>query len=386
MDDIRRDYIKRIDWLIVAVTLCLLFLGILSIASATSTAYSEDVSVMEYIGSLLTGYTLSQIIYFLIGSVCVFALMLWDYNNIREFANGIYWIGVGLLVAVLFWGTKTRGMTGWFRIGGVGFQPAEFCKLMFIIVLAREFARKTEGKTGGIQTFRDIWPMLWKFAIPFVLICAQPDFGTALVYVCVLLGMMFMAKTSFKIMATILGSGLVAVPILWFSMGDDQKSRIFVFLDPASDPEGAGYNMLRAKTVSSSGGLWGKGFFSQDLLTQKTNYLPEKQTDFIFSTTCESIGFIGGLFVIFLYILLISRMLYLSMQAKDDFGTYLIVGVSFMLLFHVAENIGMNIGVLPVTGIPLPLMSSGGSNLLTTMMSIGLVLNVNMRRSRRLIA
>ena len=140
--------------------------------------------------------------------------------------------------------------------------------------------------------------------------------------------------------------------------------------------------MLRAKIVGSSGGLNGKGLFSDELLTQQGNYLPEKQTDFIFAATSEAVGFVGGMILIILYGLLIYRLIRLSMRAKDDFGTYLILGVSFMLLFHVFENIGMNIGLMPVTGIPLPLFSYGGSNMLTIMLAIGLVLNVNMRRTR----
>jgi rod shape determining protein RodA len=288
-----------------------------------------------------------------------------------------------MLIAVLFFGSKTRGMVGWFRFGSIGFQPGELCKIAVIIALAREFSRRTEGKNEGIRTFGDIWPILWRFAIPFVLICLQPDFGTAIVYLCVLIGMMFMAKTCFKVMATILGSGLAAIPLVWLLFDDYQKNRILVFLDPTKDPEGAGFNVLRAKIVGSSGGLWGKGFFSQDLLTQQSNYLPEKHTDFLFSTISESIGFFGCVFVLLLYMLLLFRMLQLSMKAKDDFGAYLIIGITFMLLFHIVENVGMNIGVMPVTGIPLPLMSSGGSNLVTTLISIGLVLNVNMRRSHR---
>ena len=174
------------------------------------------------------------------------------------------------------------------------------------------------------------------------------------------------------------------VPLAWlFFMDDWQKARLYSFVDPELDPEGTGMQILRSKSVASSGGLNGKGFFSEDLLTRQNNYLPENETDFIFSSTIEAVGFVGGIVLLILYFLLIMRLIQLSMRAKDDFGAYIILGVSFMLLFHIFENIGMNIGIMPITGIPLPLFSYGGSNLLTTMLAIGLVLNVNMRRSRR---
>ncbi|MBQ9942704.1 MAG: FtsW/RodA/SpoVE family cell cycle protein, partial [Christensenellaceae bacterium] len=220
------------------------------------------------------------------------------------------------------------------------------------------------------------------FIIPFVLILAQPDFGSAIVYAVVLFGLMFMAKTNWKIILGVFGAVVAVLPLGWLMLADYQKNRLLSFVDPELDPTGAGYQVLRAKVVGSSGGLEGKGLFSADLLTQKTNYLPEEQTDFIFAATTEAVGFIGGMVIILLYGLLIYRLISLSMKAKDDFGAYLILGVSFMLLFHVVENIGMNIGAMPVTGIPLPLFSYGGSNLLTMMLAFGLVLNVNARRLR----
>ena len=191
-----------------------------------------------------------------------------------------------------------------------------------------------------------------------------------------------MAKTSWKILGPLLGGGLACLPLIWLVLTPEQKNRVYVFLDPMRDPEGAGYNVLRAKAVSSSGGLFGKGLFSTDLLTQKSNYLPEKHTDFIFSSTCEAIGFIGALLLVLCYVMLIVRLFQLSMRAKDDFGAYLILGVAFMLLFHFIENVGMNIGIMPVTGIPLPFISYGGSSLMTSMAGVALAINVDMRRAR----
>lgn len=372
---------KQIDWVLLLIVLCIVLYGVIAITSTTSDAMEEGESLGSYLSSLDFGYSGLQLIYFAIGLVAIVVLLILDYNNLRDFSNILYWISVALLLAVLL-SENVRGISGWFKLGSRGFQPAELCKIVIIIVLAKEFAQRTEGKEQGIHTFRELFPIIWRFLIPFALIVVQPDWGTALVYVFVLIGMMFMAKTSIKLMA-ILGLGAIALmPLAWLFMADWQKDRFYSFLNPTADLQGSGFNVDRAKTVGGSGGLSGKGFFSEDLLTQQSGYLPESHTDFIFSSATEAVGFIGALILIVLYLLLILRFVQLSTRAKDDFGMYIIIGVSAMFLFHIFENIGMNIGTMPVTGIPLPLFSYGGSNMLTCMIAIGLVLNVNMRRSR----
>ena len=378
------EVLKRIDWLTVALVLGLALFGVIAIASATCTAYDPQAqSFLEYLGSLSSSLPLTQFLYLCIGIVCVIVILFLDYNNIREFCNIIYWLCIGLLILTLIFGSSQRGLQGWLRVGGVGVQTSEICKPLLILVLARDFAERTENKNGGIDKFRDLLPILLKFIVPVVLIGLQPDLGTAMVYVFILMGLLFMSKTSFKILGTIAGAALVLLPVAWLLMTPDQKGRIEVFLDPSKDPEGKGFNVLRAKTVASSGGFRGKGFFSQDLLTQQSSFLPEDHTDFIFSSTTEAIGFAGAILLVAAYLFLIFHLFRISMRARDDFGMYIIVGVACMLLFHVFENIGMNIGLMPVTGIPLPLISYGGSNLLTTLISIGMVLNVHMRSQRR---
>lgn len=378
------EVLKRIDWLTVALVLGLALFGVIAIASATCTAYDPQAqSFLEYLGSLSSSLPLTQFLYLCIGIVCVIVILFLDYNNIREFCNIIYWLCIDLLILTLIFGSSQRGLQGWLRVGGVGIQTSEICKPLLILVLARDFAERTENKNGGIDKFRDLLPILLKFIVPVVLIGLQPDLGTAMVYVFILMGLLFMSKTSFKILGTIAGAALVLLPVAWLLMTPDQKGRIEVFLDPSKDPEGKGFNVLRAKTVASSGGFRGKGFFSQDLLTQQSSFLPEDHTDFIFSSTTEAIGFAGAILLVAAYLFLIFHLFRISMRARDDFGMYIIVGVACMLLFHVFENIGMNIGLMPVTGIPLPLISYGGSNLLTTLISIGMVLNVHMRSQRR---
>lgn len=378
------DILKRIDWITVLLTLGLAFFGMIAIASATCTAFDPDTQTfLEYIGSFSSSLPLTQFIYFCLGVLLIIVLLFVDYSNIREFCNIIYWGCVALLVITIIFGANQRGLKGWLRIGSVGIQTSEICKPLMILVLAREFAERTENKSGGIEKFRDLLPILWRFLIPVVLIAAQPDLGTAMVYLFILIGLLFMSKTSFKILGPMFGAALAMLPIAWLLMSDDQKGRIEVFFDPSKDPEGKGFNVLRAKTVSSSGGFRGKGFFSQDLLTQQSNFLPEDHTDFIFSSTTEAIGFVGAILLVGAYLFLIYHLFRISMRARDDFGMYIIIGVACMLFFHVFENIGMNIGVMPVTGIPLPLVSYGGSNLLATLLSIGLALNVYLRSQRR---
>jgi rod shape determining protein RodA len=285
------------------------------------------------------------------------------------------------LLLVLLFGKEVNGTTGWFQIGNRSFQPAEVSKVTIIIVLAREFALRTEGRAQGISTFRELFPFLWRLAIPVALILMQPDWGTAFVYIFMFAGMLFMARTSLKLIGWLaLGVG-IAIPCSWLVMADYQKDRILVFLDPELDTQGRGMNVARAKEVIQMGGMNGKGVFSEELLTPD-GYVPMKDTDFIFSATGEAVGFWGCVIVLLLYLLLLGRMVMLAMRAKDDFGAYMIIGITCMFLFHIFENIGMNIGVMPVTGIPLPLFSYGGSNMITTLASIGIVLNVNMRRMR----
>lgn len=379
----KKHILRRIDWILVAIVLALFVFGLIALASATSPPFDgeEDAGFFTRLAAIDWSSAVLQIIYFAVGVAGIIVLLIIDYNHLRDFSDIIFWVAIALLIAVKLFGEEINGTSGWFRIGSRGIQPAELCKVAIIIVLAKEFAARTEGKEG-IQHFRDLLPILWRFALPFLLIIWQSDFGSAMVYAVVMFGLLFMSGTNWKIILVLLAVTLALLPLFWLLLQPYQKNRILSFMDPDLDPTGAGFQVRRAKIVGSAGGINGKGLFAQGLLTQQSGYLPEKQTDFIFASTTEAVGFVGGMIVILLYGLLIYRLIRLSALAKDDFGTYLILGVSFMLLFHIFENIGMNIGLMPVTGIPLPLMSYGGSSMLTIMLAIGLVLNVNMRRPR----
>lgn len=377
---------KYVDWLVIVLIFVLVGFSILSLINATASPFTGDESTFsEFMANLNLGSAQRQMMFFLIGVGAMFLCLLLDYHMVKNVSDYIYWICVAFLVIVLFAGSEQRGTTGWFMVGDYGIQPSEFGKLGLILILAKVLSDKTEGHEDGISKVRDIWPALWRFAIPFVLILAQPDFGTGIVYAFIFFTMLFMAKTHWKIIVLIVVIAVAIIPIAYNFLQDWQQLRILSFLFPedyqSPDTADARLQVEQAKMAVGSGGFFGKGLFAPGSLSQ-LDYVPEKQNDFIFAVTVEAFGFLGGLIILVLYFLLISRTFMLAMRARDDFGAYIIVGVAAMTLFHVVENIGMNLDLLPVTGIPLPFFSSGGSSLLTNMIAYGMVLSVDMRRTR----
>lgn len=377
---------KYIDWVLFANIIILIMLSLIAIASALSDPLEEGTgSITSAIGQLDMKYVFQQLTWLVVGLVAMFIMLIPDYHNIGEFYKWIYAIMVFLLVAVYFLGAEINGTKGWFKIGNTGFQPSELGKIGIVIVFAKLMSEKSQGKDGGIKKVRDILPVLGVLIIPVGLIMIQPDWGTAAVYIFTFVMMLFMAKTSWKVIVGLLVAGGLAIPIAWSFMDTWQKNRIYGFLgipQKGMTPQEIKDLTLqadRAKMAAGSGQITGKGLFSLGGETQSSS-IPENHTDFIFASTTEAVGFIGAIVIILLYFVLILRTLYLATQAKDDFGKLIIIGVLAMTLFHIFENIGMNIGVMPITGIPLPFFSYGGSNLLTNMLAFGLVLNVNMRR------
>ena len=379
---------KFIDWLLFANIIVLILFSFVAIASAESDPLTENMgSLSAAIAQLDLTHALQQLAWFGVALLAMFIVLLPDYHAIEEYYKWIYIVIVGLLVAVYFFGSEINGTSGWFRIGSSGFQPSEVGKIGMIVVMAHMISKKTQGRDGGIRKFKDIAPLLGVFIVPFALIMIQPDWGTALVYAFTFFSMLFIAKTSLKLIGAMIGSMAAALPVGWLLMADWQKNRIYSFLGiatPGMTPqqiEDMGLQSKQARIAVGSGQVSGKGLFSLGGESKLSN-IPFKHTDFIFASTAEAIGFVGIIVMILLYFVLIIRTLYLATKAKDDFGTLVIVGVAAMTLFHIFENIGMNIGVMPITGIPLPFMSYGGSNLLTNMIAFGLVINVSMRRHR----
>lgn len=386
---INKNMWKYVDWFTVIIIVVLMGYGLLSLLNATATPFTGDeTTIADFLANLDLSTAGWQFVFCVIGLVLMFAVMLIDYHSLAHITEWLYWGTVVLLVAVIALGSNQKGATGWFMIGSRGFQPAEVCKILIIVVLAKIFAQKTEGHEEGIQTFSDVFPMLWRMLIPVALIVAQPDMGTALVYVFVFAMMLFMAKVNWKVVLILIGIAALIFGIYLIYIANDpgnyQWRRILAFFNPEAQivvDADATMQMEQAKLAIGSGQFFGKGLFNAGSLSQ-LGYVPENHNDFIFAATVEAFGFLGGLILIILYFLLIARTFMLAMRAKDDFGAFIIIGVAAMTLFHVVENIGMNIGLLPVTGIPLPLFSYGGSSMILNGLAFGFVISVDMRRQR----
>lgn len=365
--------------LILALTVC----SLLFIATATATPSSGEIEgVARLLQMFNPQYVVLQLLWFGIGLACLIIMQFFDYHVYGEFAKLTYVIVVGMLVALLVLNVATRGTVGWFKFGERAFQPAELAKIVLILLVSK-IAGEALDKDGGVKRFSDIIKLVAFVGIPTALVMIQPDWGTAFVYICIFIGILFVAKISYKVLIGTALVGAVALPAAYFLvMAEWQQKRIQSFLGITNDALGADYNVAQSKLAIGSGRLLGKGFFAEGSLVQ-LDFLPEKQTDFIFSSGVEAVGFIGGVIVILLYFTLLIRTLYIAIKAKDHFGSLIVVGVLVMVFAHIFENIGMVMGMMPVTGIPLPFLSYGGSSMLTNMIAYGLVINVSMRRSQK---
>lgn len=382
MKVIDRELIKHLDWLTIIIVLALFTIGIISIASIMASPFSGDEqTISDFMQKLNFEYVERQLVNFAVAIAVFVIVVVLDYHFYEKLANIMYAGIVFLLLLLVLVGKTSRGVAGWFVLGSINraIQPAELCKVVLIIMFAKIISKSIE-KHGKLKGIKDIGLILAICALPTALVLWQPDFGTAFVFICILVFMLFVSGISWKYIVPTLIVTMLLAPLLYlFVLNPEQQDRIRVFLDPEADPLGAGYNVIQSKLSIGSGQLTGKGFFTAGTLAQ-LKYVPERHTDFIFSGIVEGIGFIGGTIIILLYFILIFRWLYNAYISGDTFGMCIIVGCAAMILAHVFENIGMTIGLMPVTGIPLPFISYGGSNLLTSMIAVGLVVNVYMRR------
>ncbi|SHI50888.1 rod shape-determining protein RodA [Lutispora thermophila] len=361
---IDKKLLKNIDIGIIISVILLFVAGIIAISSATGVAYG---------GSLR--YVKIQSVAFVLGLIAMLITLVIDYNTFGEMSKTIYIVSIILLISVLIFGKEVKGSKSWFDFGVVNFQPSEIVKISFIL----SFAKVLEKREDTLDTFKGILPVVL-YIVPIVgLILLQNDFGTALVFVFFIAFMLFAAGIGYKYVFGAVVLGILSLPLLWFYVFEDyQRKRILVFLNPEMDPLGRGYHVIQSKIAVGSGQFWGKGLYQG---TQNNlGFIPERHTDFIFSVIGEEMGLVGSVAIILLFMLLIMRCIYIAKISKDSYGKYICIGVMAMFLFHILENIGMTIGMMPVTGIPLPFVSYGGSSLLTNMIAIGLVLNVGMRR------
>ncbi|MFO7295187.1 MAG: rod shape-determining protein RodA [Caldicoprobacter sp.] len=377
-----KKLIKNFDFLILILISLLVGFGLIGIGVAMREPVQDDeYRLFDMIGNFNLHYVKLHLLWFGVGLVAMLVVLSVDYHLFAEMSPYIYWTVVAMLLYVFFRGHIAGNARSWISFGSFYMQPSEFAKISMIISLAKAIAKKKdEGE--GLNSIKDLLPLLGRLVIPLALIIDQPDFGTAMVFIAIFFGMIFVAGISYKLLLGTIGAGVAAVPLMWYGLlSDTQKNRILVFLNPGMDPLGAGYHVIQSIIAIGSGRIWGKGILTDNTLSQ-LNYVPAKNTDFIFSVTVEALGFVGGAIIICLYLCLILRTIYLATKAKDNFGSFLVIGVVSMMVFHIFENIGMTIGLMPITGIPLPFMSYGGSSMITNMIAYGLVLNVGMRRQK----
>lgn len=366
------------DWPLLIASYLLALYGVFAVTIANyNPNLGSDRSLQQLVMDAANGRL--QLIWVIVSMVAIAIIMTIRYDIIGRLWPVIYAIEFILLTVVLTT-SKINGVAGWFQLLDRTFQPSEISKLAMIITLSKAL---TKYNDRPIPNFRYFVYVCIHFGIPAVLIAAQPDIGTLMVFCVIFVALLFVSGFEIKWMVLLGGLALAAItPVIFYlaSTNNFRWLRLVAFLDPESDPTGSSYQIINSKVTIGSGGVWGKGAFAEGTLTH-LNYVPENHTDFIFSVVGETLGFVGSLILLALYAFVILRMLLLSYHTNDRFGRLIIIGVMAMLLFHVYENIGMCIGVMPITGIPLPFISYGGTNLVANMAGIGLVLNVTKYKS-----
>lgn len=370
-------FFRKIDYVQLALVLGLATFGLMAIASAQTNAQYEASFVQK------------QLLYYSMGFVMAFIIMQLESTQIKTLSWFAYWFGVAslafLIIAPEAIATPVNGAKCWFQIGPISIQPAEFMKIFLIVTLATiidDHKKMIDDNTIG-SDLRLLGKMCFYTAIPLFLIHKQPDFGTSLVIIAILVGMIFVSGITWRLlvpMATVVvgvfGSLLylaVYNPAVLEKLGvaQYQLARIYSWLNPWEYASTDGYQLVQSLTAIGSGGLTGKGFGNQEV------YIPEAHSDFVFCIIGEEWGFIGGATVIFLYFMLIYRWTKIAIASKSEYSSYVAIGVISMFTFHVLENIGMTMGLLPITGIPLPFVSYGGSSLWASLLALGIMFSIS---------
>jgi rod shape determining protein RodA len=352
-----RDY----DWWLLTIVFAICGIGVLEIWSATH-------------ASGLAGMHWKQIFWITLGLAGMFLLSRLDYHMVLDKAPILYLVGLAALGLVLATGNTRFGAKRWVSVFGQFFQVSELVKLIIIIVVARFFAEVRSDRLS----LGDLFKVGLLVAVPLALILKQPDLGTALVLVPVVAVGAFLAGLQWKHAAMLLLVFALLVPVAWHSLKPYQKDRVTTFLRPEDDPKGSGYQILQSKIAVGSGGFWGKGLANGS--QNQLGFVPVRYSDFIVAALAEELGFAGVFVALGLYTALLLRLIQNAQRAKDRAGMFLVMGVAAILAFHVIVNVAMVIGFMPVTGIPLPLMSYGGSATLFIFLALGLVMNVRLRR------
>lgn len=384
--------LRRLDYILLTTVLLIIAFSLITIASATHVTTPINVGdetdfLFGVINVNAMGFVMKQLIALVLGLVMMVVVVSISYDDWGKYTKALYVFNLLLLASVMFLGFTALGAQRWIPLGPFALQPSEFAKVLIIVTFA-SFLAKREGQ---LNTFKDLLPAFVFIALPMGLILMQPDLGTSLVFIAIMTGMLYMAGANTKLLAGLIGGG-VAVGIgwiyaymqhpekIWVPLREYQIDRLTIFTDPYRDPLGNGYHMIQSQIAIGSGGISGKGIFNGS--QNQLNFLPEQHTDFIFSVVGEEMGFLGTSILLILLFIVLHRGIHIASRAKDTYGMLLASGVVSMLAFHVLVNVGMTIGIMPVTGLPLPLFSYGGSSLLANLLAIGILQNVYARRRK----
>lgn len=362
----QKKMFKNFEWGILICTIILLAIGLVALFSATQNSDYEEFK--------------KQIMWIGISIPVIVVVILVDYEILAKISPVIYGLSLISLIAVLFT-EPINGATSWFNIGPFSFQPAEFAKIAVVLFMANVIVKLQQKGRDEINRFWKLVIILATVAVPTLLIIKQPDYGTALAFLVALIFMLYVAGINKKYIITAVLLVVILVPLAYFFiLPDHAKARIDVYLNPNLDPRGDGYNIIQSKLAIGAGQIFGMGLFKGN--QTQLGYLYPKTTDFIFAVISEEMGFVVAGAIIVLYVILITKSIQVAKTAKDDLGSYIATGIVGIFFFHMLENIGMTMGLLPITGIPLPFVSYGGSSMLTNLTLIAILLNISTRRKK----
>ena len=362
----RKRELKNIEWSILIIAIILSCIGLIALFSATLETEHDELY--------------KQCIWLVISIIIMVIVMLIDYELLVKISPVLYGIFIVLLIGVLFT-TPVNGASSWFDIGFFSLQPGEFAKVFVILFLAFAIRKIQERNKQNINKPLKLLILLAIVGLPILLIIKQPDFGTAAAFIVATVMMLIVAGIDKKYVIGSILLVVISVPVIYnFILPEHAKTRIDIFLNPESDPRGAGYNIIQSELAIGAGGLTGMGLFKGN--QTQLGFLYPKTTDFIFSVIGEEMGFIVSGAIIIMYVVLVVKGFFIAKTAKDELGSLIASGITGIFLFHMLENIGMVMGLLPITGVPLLFISYGGSSLITSFICIGILLNISSKRQK----
>ncbi len=360
-----RRILKRFDWTLFSIVMLIGGIGLITVLSASYVPSAKRIDPL----------VIRQLVWLAIGMALMLGAVLFDYRSLITYSYPVYFVTLLLLVAVEFVGHSTGGSRRWINLGLFRLEPSELAKIAIVFVMVRYF--REEPPPGG-WGFRHLLVPLVMLAVPTVLVLKQPDLGSAMILVLLAGTLLVAGGVNWRVLAFLLVAAMLAAPFSWHHLKPYQKARLESFIDPQADPLGTGYHIIQSEIAIGAGGSWGKGYMKG---TQaRLNFLPEETTDFIFAVYAEEFGMGGCLLLLGLYAILLARGIWIARHARDRFGSLLAVGLTGIIFWQVAINMMMTTGMLPVVGIPLPLVSYGGSSMLTTMGAMGILISINARR------